>query len=76
MIIVMSPNAPQSSIDRVVSEIERMGSQPHLSRGQFRTVIGAVGEEGKLDQSHIQTLDGVDKVLPIMSPYKLEPRVS
>lgn len=74
MIIVMTPNAPKQAIDRVVAEIERMGSMAHLSQGQFRTVIGAVGEEGKLDQNHIATLDGVEKVLPIMSPYKLASR--
>ena len=33
VIIVMNPNAPQAAIDRVVGEIERMGSQAHLSRG-------------------------------------------
>ena len=70
----MNQNAPQASIDRVVSEIERMGSRAHLSRGQFRTVIGAVGEEGQLDQSHLQSLDGVEKVVPIMKPYKLASR--
>src|SRR6188508_2758855 len=70
----MSPAASQQAIDRVVSEIERMGSQAHLSRGQFRTVIGAVGEEGALDQSHLASLDGVEKVVPIMKPYKLASR--
>src|ERR1044071_2075571 len=70
----MQPNAPQASIDRVVSEIERMGSAAHLSKGKFRTVIGAVGEEGQLDQSHLQSLDGVEKVVPIMKPYKLASR--
>jgi 3-deoxy-7-phosphoheptulonate synthase len=74
LIVVMNPNAPQASIDRVVSEIERMGSQAHLSRGQFRTVIGAVGEEGQLDQNHLASLDGVEKVVPIMKPYKLASR--
>jgi 3-deoxy-7-phosphoheptulonate synthase len=74
VIIVMSPNAPQRSIDRVVSEIERMGSQAHLSTGKFRTVVGAVGEEGILDQQHLATLDGVEKVVPIMAPYKLASR--
>src|SRR4051812_13123705 len=74
VIIVMNPNASQAAIDRVAAEIERMGSKPHLSRGQFRTVIGAVGEEGGLDQNHLQTLDGVEKVVPIMKPYKLASR--
>src|SRR3954449_9462648 len=74
LIVVMNSNAPQGSIDRVVSEIERMGSKAHLSRGQFRTVIGAVGEEGQLDQNHLASLDGVEKVVPIMKPYKLASR--
>src|SRR5438105_11089704 len=70
----MNPNAPQATIDRVVSEIERMGAAAHLSRGQFRTVIGAVGEEGNIDQNHLASLDGVEKVVPIMKPYKLASR--
>ena len=64
----MNPNAGQASIDRVVGEIERMGSRAHLSKGKFRTVIGAIGEEGTLDQNHLASLDGVEKVVPIMKP--------
>src|SRR5438094_2419149 len=70
----MNPHAPQDAIDRVVTEITRMGAQPHLSQGKFRTVIGAVGEEGALDQMHLSSLDGVEKVVPIMKPYKLASR--
>ncbi|HYO09238.1 MAG TPA: 3-deoxy-7-phosphoheptulonate synthase [Tepidisphaeraceae bacterium] len=74
MIIVMTPNAPQASIDRIVGEIEKMGAAAHLSKGQFRTVIGAVGEEGNIDENHLRSLDGVEKVVPIMKPYKLASR--
>src|SRR2546423_3384758 len=74
MIIVMQPHAAPDAVDRVVSEITRMGATPHLSRGKFRTVIGAVGEEATLDQVHLQSLDGVEKVVPIMTPYKLASR--
>src|ERR1043166_9390828 len=70
----MNQGTPDASIDRVVAEIEKMGSKAHLSRGQFRTVIGAVGEEGTLDQNHLASLDGVEKVVPIMKPYKLASR--
>src|SRR6266576_6848083 len=70
----MQPNTPQASIDRVVGEIERMGATAHLSQGKFRTVIGAVGEESLIDQNHLATLDGVEKVVPIMKPYKLASR--
>jgi 3-deoxy-7-phosphoheptulonate synthase len=74
VIIVMTPHASDEAIRRVESEIVRMGSQPHLSRGKFRTVIGAVGEEGKIDESHLASLEGVEKVVPIMKPYKLASR--
>src|SRR5215831_3365590 len=70
----MQPHAPQESIDRVRSEIEKMGGAAHLSQGKFRTVIGAVGEEANLDQNHLASLDGVEKVVPIMKPYKLASR--
>ena len=70
----MNSSAGQAAVDRVVGEIQRMGAQAHLSKGQFRTVIGAVGEESALDQNHIAALEGVEKVLPIMAPYKLASR--
>jgi 3-deoxy-7-phosphoheptulonate synthase len=74
VIIVMSPGASPASIDRVRGEIERMGCAPHLSQGKFRTVIGAMGEETNVDISHLASLDGVEKVVPIMKPYKLASR--
>jgi len=74
VIVVMNSGASQAAIDRVASEIERMGGRPHLSRGEFRTVIGIVGEEVTIDQNHLASLDGVEKVVPIMKPYKLASR--
>src|SRR5918999_791369 len=70
----MNPDASPAAIDRVVGEIERMGSKAHLSRGAFRTVIGAIGEEGQVDPEHLRSLEGVEKVVPIMKPYKLASR--
>jgi 3-deoxy-7-phosphoheptulonate synthase len=74
VIIVMDPNASADAVERVSQEIIRMGGQPHLSKGKFKTVIGAVGDELALDQSHLSSLDGVEKVVPIMKPYKLASR--
>lgn len=74
MIVVMNHGAAPDAIARVVSEIERMGGMAHLSKGKFRTIIGAVGEEGLIDSQHLASLDGVEKVVPIMKPYKLASR--
>ena len=67
MIIVMNSDASQASIDKVVSEIEGMGGAAYLSKGKFRTVIGAVGEENDIDQNRLASLDGVEKVVPVYS---------
>jgi len=74
MIVIMTSHAPQASIDLVVAEIERAGCRAHLSEGQYRTIIGCVGEEGAIDPDHLASLTHVEKVQPIMKPYKLASR--
>ena len=74
MLIVMQSNVSPEHIERVIAEITRMGCTPHLSAGRFKTIIGAVGEEANLDQSHLASLDGVENVVPVMKPYKLASR--
>src|ERR1044072_1202664 len=74
MIVILKPQASEELIKDIVSQIEALGLQAHLSRGQFRTVIGVVGEEVKVDPEHLKAITGVEQVLPIMTPYKLASR--
>ena len=74
MIVIMTSHAPRSSVDNVVKQIEAAGCKAHLSEGQFRTIIGCVGEEGSIDPDHLASLTDVEKVQPIMKPYKLASR--
>src|SRR3954451_10171965 len=74
MIVILQPEASEALIKDIVSQIEGLGLQAHLSRGQFRTVIGVVGEEVKVDPEHLKAITGVEQVLPIMKPYKLASR--
>src|ERR1043165_3020940 len=74
MIVILQPNASEALIRDIVSQIESLGLQAQLSRGQFRTVIGVVGEELKVDPEHLKAITGVEQVLPIMKPYKLASR--
>ena len=46
MIIVMRNQATASEIDGVVTRLAEIGCEAHVSAGQFRTVIGAIGETG------------------------------
>lgn len=74
MIVILKPEANDALVKDIVSQIEGLGLQAHLSRGQFRTVIGVVGEEVKVDPEHLKSINGVEQVLPIMKPYKLASR--
>jgi len=74
MIVILKPEAPEDLVQNIVSHIEGIGLQAHLSRGQFRTIIGVVGEEEKIDAEHLKSITGVEQVVPIMKPYKLASR--
>ncbi len=74
MIVILKPDAGDALVKDIIAQIESRGLQAHLSKGQFRTVIGVVGEEGKVDKEHLLSINGVEQVLPIMKPYKLASR--
>jgi 3-deoxy-7-phosphoheptulonate synthase len=71
MIIVMNTGAPQPQIDHVVRKLEEWGFGIHLSQGVERTVIGAIGSKQPGVLEAIEAMDGVDKVVPILQPFKL-----
>lgn len=75
MIILMKKNATQEQIDHVTEWITSVGYRPHLSHGVERTIIGAIGDErGKSYLKSAESLPGVEKVVPILKPYKLAGR--
>lgn len=74
MIIVMLPEATEEQIQHVAEKIKDLGLTPHITRGEERTVIGAIGDEAILREHPIEALPGVESVMPIMKPYKLVSR--
>ncbi len=77
MIIVMQHGVPEEAIQTVIQRLEAAGYGHHVSRGVEATVIGAIGarEEDKPTLvQQLQTLPFVDRVVPILRPYKLVSR--
>ncbi len=75
MIIVMKAGATTNQVDAIIAEIHKKGYQDHVIRGEKLTVIGAVGDErGKHVLFDLEGLPGVDKLVPILEPYKLASR--
>ncbi len=74
MIIVMEKDASDVAIAAVEAKIRANGLEVHVSRGTERTLIGAIGDERKLDPEMFDTMDGVEKSMHIVKPYKLVAR--
>lgn len=71
MIIVMSPDSTESQIEAVIRKIKDAGLDANVSRGVERTVIGAIGDERKLDPEMFDALPGVEQSMHIVKPYKI-----
>jgi 3-deoxy-7-phosphoheptulonate synthase len=74
MIIVLKSHSTEEQIQDVVHRIEDAGLTPHISRGEFRIIIGAIGDESLTQPERFVALPCVDSVTPIMKPYKLASR--
>lgn len=71
MIIVLQPGATEAQIEHVVERVRNLGFDAHLSRGTYRTIIGVIGDETKLQAAPLAAISGVAQVLPILPPFKL-----
>src|SRR3954451_4955924 len=75
MMIVMTPHATPEQIESIVQHIKDEGFQPHRSDGKEQTVIGVVGiGDRDVDPRQFEVLDGVAKVVPLSSRFKLASR--
>jgi 3-deoxy-7-phosphoheptulonate synthase len=71
MIVVMREGATKGEIDNVVGRLEEFGFAIHKSKGVERTIIGAIGEKKPIYLQSIEAMDGVERLVPILEPYKL-----
>ena len=75
MIVVMQQGASTEEISRVAQQIEDQGFSVHISTGEARTIIGIIGaDEHKLNNDSFEVLDGVERTVRIMKPFKAASR--
>jgi 3-deoxy-7-phosphoheptulonate synthase len=71
MLIVMKPTASREEIAAVTERVESIGSRSHLIEGEELTVIGVIGDREHVLRLGLDAYAGVDKIVPILKPYKL-----
>jgi 3-deoxy-7-phosphoheptulonate synthase len=71
MLIVMKPTASHEEIQAVIERVESIGARAHVVRGDELSIIGAIGDREHVARLGLDASPGVDKVVPILKPYKL-----
>ena len=71
MIVVMKPGSTQRQVEHVVQLVREMGLREHVIVGTERTVVAVIGDDRMKDRGVVESVDGVERVVPILAPYKM-----
>ena len=70
MIAVLKPSATTEQIDNLTAWLENRGLRVHLSKGEFYTILGLIGDTSRIDTEMLEGLEMVDSVKRISEPFK------
>ncbi len=71
MIVVMKSGATAEQVAHVVRRVKELGLKDHVIVGEERTVVACIGNDRFKDKSALETVAGVESVMPILRPYKM-----
>jgi 3-deoxy-7-phosphoheptulonate synthase len=71
MIVVMKPGASDVEIQHVIDLVRDFGLKDHPIYGTDRTVIACIGDKRAVDKGAIETAPMVERIVPILAPYKM-----
>jgi 3-deoxy-7-phosphoheptulonate synthase len=74
MMIVMRQDATEEDFRAVVERIESSGARARRSSGVEVTTIAAIGDREHIARLELDGAPGVDRIVPILKPYKLASR--
>ena len=70
MIVVMKKGATEAQIQAIAERAADWNLKAHVSPGAEVTVIGLIGEEASTQAPALEMMPGVEKVMPVLKPYK------
>ncbi len=71
MIIVMKPGATDANVEHVIQLVRDYGLKEHVIYGTDRTVVACLGDKRMVDKSAIENAPMVERIVPILAPYKM-----
>jgi len=77
VIIVIRPHTASEQVEEVIREVAQLGYLPNPIRGEFQTVVAAIGDETThASLESLTALPQVERVLRVQKRYKLASRES
>ncbi|QOV88891.1 3-deoxy-7-phosphoheptulonate synthase [Humisphaera borealis] len=74
MIVVMKQGSTPQQVEHVVQLVREMGLKENVIVGEERTVVAVIGNDRFKDRTAMESVAGVEKVVPILAPYKMASR--
>ncbi len=74
MIIILRPEATKEDADDILAQMDSVGLKPLYMPGTERTVLGAIGDERVLASLHLESHPLIERITPILTPYKMVSR--
>jgi 3-deoxy-7-phosphoheptulonate synthase len=71
MIVVMKPDASDSNVQHVIDLVHGFGLKEHVIKGTDRTVVACIGDKRNVDHGSIENAPNVERIVPILAPYKM-----
>ncbi|MEI7903628.1 MAG: 3-deoxy-7-phosphoheptulonate synthase, partial [bacterium] len=71
MIVVMKPGTTKEQVQHVVDLVREYGLKEHVIQGTDRTVVACIGDKRMVDKGAIENAPMVERVVPILAPYKM-----
>ncbi|MDD7771601.1 MAG: 3-deoxy-7-phosphoheptulonate synthase [Firmicutes bacterium] len=70
MIAVLKPSATQQQMEHICQWIRAQGVEVHVSKGQYQTILGLIGDTSRIDMELLESLEIVESVKRISEPFK------
>jgi 3-deoxy-7-phosphoheptulonate synthase len=71
MIVIMKPGASAQHVQHVIDLVREYGLTDHPIYGTERTVIACIGDKRMVDKGAIENAPMVERIVPILAPYKM-----
>ena len=70
MIAIIKQGVNDTQIENLVNWLQQQNLSVHLSKGEYTTILGLVGDTSKVDIELLENLEIVEKVKRISEPFK------